>query len=383
MPDGPLAAVSERPLLPAYGAACLDGVVPGLLAPPAARPAWFPEAARRATQAVLVVVDGLGWRQLQPRLSLAPTLAAMDGQAITSVAPTTTAVALSSLTLGCAPAAHGIVGYRLRVETPSGEDVLNVLRWRTSAGDASEFLDPVTFQPRAAFLGCQVPVVSRMEFAGTGFSQAHLRGSEPADWATVSGIAVEVGHQVRRGEPLVYVYYDGLDKVAHLKGFGPFYDAELTAVDRLLADIAAALPAGVALVVTADHGQVDTSNDTVVLDPDLLAEVRLCSGEPRFRWLHAPLRASTASVRDLVEEARRRYGQLAWVREAAEVIDEGWFGGPLRPEVRDRLGDVAIAAAGPAAFLDPSQDGRPLVCRHASLTPDEVEVPLLAWVGEG
>lgn len=375
-----LPAPAGAPALPAYGGPCLDGIVPGLLAVPGARPAWFPEPAQRAAQAVLVLVDGLGWRQLQARLTLSPTLAAMDGQRITSVVPTTTATALTSLAVGCAPAVHGIVGYKVRVETPDGEDVLNVLRWRTASGSAADFLDPAVFQPHPPFGGRPVPVISKTDFAGTGFSLAHLRGSQPADWVTASGIAVEVGRQLRDGAPLVYVYYEGLDKVAHAKGFGPYYDAELAAVDRLVADIAAVLPPGVALVVTADHGQVDTSGGDRPLDADLLSEVRLCSGEPRFRWLHAPKGASAAAVADLAEEARRRYGPLAWIRSASEAIEEGWFGGPLRPEVRDRLGDVALVAAGSTAFLDPDQDGVPLVCRHGSLTADEMEVPLLAWL---
>ncbi len=59
------------------------------------------------------------------------------------------------------------------------------------------------------------------------------------------------------GEPFIYAYYDGIDKVAHEHGLGEHYDAELRAVDRLVGDIAASCPAGAVLVVTADHGQVD------------------------------------------------------------------------------------------------------------------------------
>ena len=59
------------------------------------------------------------------------------------------------------------------------------------------------------------------------------------------------------GEPFVYAYYDGIDKVAHEYGLGEHYDAELAAVDRLVADVLAVLPAGAVLLVTADHGQVD------------------------------------------------------------------------------------------------------------------------------
>jgi predicted AlkP superfamily phosphohydrolase/phosphomutase len=71
---------------------------------------------------VLLALDGLGWDQLEERRHLAPTLAGMAGGAITTVAPSTTATAMSSLTLGCSPGEHGVVGYRINVRG----DVLNV-----------------------------------------------------------------------------------------------------------------------------------------------------------------------------------------------------------------------------------------------------------------
>ena len=74
--------------------------MPALLAAPKERPDWLPAPLRAASQVVLLVVDGLGWLQLQSRARLAPVMAALEGGPITSVAPTTTATALTSLALG-------------------------------------------------------------------------------------------------------------------------------------------------------------------------------------------------------------------------------------------------------------------------------------------
>ena len=89
------------------------------------------------------------------------------------------------------------------------------------------------------------------------------------------------------GEPFVYAYYDGIDKVAHEYGLGEHYDAELAAADRLVADVLAVLPPGAALVVTADHGQVDVPATSSRSAPRSCRCTRLQSGEGRFRWLHA------------------------------------------------------------------------------------------------
>ena len=50
------------------------------------------------------------------------------------------------------------------------------------------------------------------------------------------------------GEPFVYAYYDGLDKVAHEHGLGEHYAEELRIVDRLVGDLIEVLPPGAVLV---------------------------------------------------------------------------------------------------------------------------------------
>ena len=89
-----------------------------------------------------------------------------------------------------------------------------------------------------------------------------------------------------------------------------------------------------------------------------------------------------ASVGQLAATAREVHGGAAWVVTADQMEQEGWFGGSLLPEVRARLGDVALIPFEPIAYLDPADGGdvRP-VCRHGSLTPEEMLVPLVA--GEG
>jgi predicted AlkP superfamily pyrophosphatase or phosphodiesterase len=361
---------SPDPVVPDYGGACIAGIVPALFAP--GRPAqWLPAPVRDANQVVLVVLDGLGWLQLRDRLHLAPALAAMVGGPISSVAPSTTSAALTSITTGVAPGVHGVVGYRVHV---GGGDVLNVLRWQTSGADAIDRVPPGQFQTSDAFGGLAVPVVTKSEFERGGFTRALIGGARFVGYWTPSSIAVETRRLLADGAPLVYAYYDGVDKIAHTRGFGAHYDAELAAADRLIADIADTLPPGAALLVTADHGQVEVGDRLITLDDDVLRHVAFQSGEGRMRWLHA----RDGEV-DLVAKAARRYDdeELAWVRTRDEAIAEGWFG-DVRPDAAARLGDVVLAARAPVSFIDPAEHGHPLICRHGSLTEDEMLVPLLA-----
>jgi Type I phosphodiesterase / nucleotide pyrophosphatase len=371
----------STPVLPDYGGANLTGLVPAFLAAPADRPVWLPEAARRAEQVILLVVDGLGWLQFDERRHLTPRLGGMSGGPITTVVPSTTAAALTSVVVGAPPASHGIVGYRVVVEGPSGPEVMNVLKWRTSSGDARQFADPRTFQVMDPFSNQPVPVVSKADFAGTAFTEAHQRGARQIGWFQASSLAVEVRALVASGERLVYAYYDGVDRIAHIRGFGGHYDAELVALDRIVGDLLDSLVEGVALVVTADHGQVQVGHQAVELAPRLVSEVSMTSGEARFRWLHSRSDGDRSSER-LADLARDLYGHQAWVATIDQVDDEGWLGGPMRPEFRARLGDVALVPFEPIGYLDRADSGDfQLVCRHGSLTEDEMLVPLLAQEG--
>ena len=370
---GQSAAATEDldPLVPDYDGACLSNVVPALLEPGPTPPAWLPAPAVGASQLVLLLVDGLGFLQLGARRHLAPTLAAMEGGAISTVAPSTTATALSSLTLGCPPGEHGVVGYRINV----GGDVLNVLRWQTPAGDARGAIPPDDIQRRPAFCGRRPPVVTRSEFSGTGFTAAHLADIRFRGWRVPSTLVVEVGRLTASGERFVYAYYDGVDKVAHEYGLGEHFDAELVAVDRLVADLLAVLPPGAVLVVTSDHGQVQVGEAVVPIHRAVMPHVELLSGEGRFRWLHA--RAGAGD--DLVDAARAQHSSDAWVRTRQEVVAEEWFGPKVSDAAAARFGDVVLAARRPVAFADPADTGPyRLQSRHGSLTAEEMLVPLLA-----
>ncbi|MDO8363633.1 MAG: alkaline phosphatase family protein [Actinomycetota bacterium] len=367
--------MTPAPTLPSYAGANVRGIVPALLAPRgAALPAWMPAPVHGARQVVLLVVDGLGWEQLQERRTLAPTLAALAGGPITTVAPSTTGTALTSITTGLTPGEHGVVGYRMEM---AGE-VLNVLRWSIGQGDSRRQIEPASTQPFTPFLGERVPVVSKAELEHSAFSEAHLRGGVPASWRAASSLPVLVGDLLRAGERFVYAYYDGIDKIAHERGFGAFYDAELQAVDRLVADVQAQLPPGAALLITADHGQVQVGDRLVTPHADVLRLCRIQSGEGRFRWLHA----RPGATAELLAAAREHHGAQAWVHSRAELIEAGWFGPVVSPPVAARYGDVALAAHAPISFDDPADSGPfPLVCRHGSLTSAEMLVPLLAAAG--
>lgn len=363
--------MGEHPTLPDYGGACVSNIVPVLLEPPDEPPDWLPPAVEGADQVVLLTIDGLGWEQLQERHELAPHLASMTGGPARTVVPSTTATAMTSITTGLTPGEHGVIGYRIH----EADEILNVLRWTTPTGDARRSIPPHQLQPTSAFCGHHPPVVTRAEFATSGFTTAHLNDIRFYPYRMPSTLAVQVVNLLRQGESFVYAYYDGVDKVAHEYGLGEFYDAELASVDRLVGFLLASLPANAVLVVTSDHGQIDVGDNLVTPHADVIAHTELQSGEGRFRWFHAKPGRRAA----LLDAALEHHEGQAWIKTRDETIDEGWWGPTISEAAAARLGDVAVVAQGPIAFVDAADTGPfKLIARHGSLTSAEMVVPLLA-----
>jgi len=253
--------------------------------------------------------------------------------------------------------------------------VLNVLRWEMENGD--EAPSPESIQPHPAFGGRSMPVITKSEFRGGGFTRAHLGRARFDGWAVPSMLVERARRLIQSGEEMVYAYYAGIDLIAHLRGMDDgFFSAELAFVDRLVDDLLDVLPADAALLVTADHGQVPLSRDSWLSLAELNDDVDCYSGDGRLRFAHT--RAPDA----IAAAAEEILGPRAWVFTRERFLDEGWLGPGAKPDVIARVGDVVLAARAPVAFIDPDlpQEVR-LRTGHGSMTADEMLVPLLAARG--
>ena len=379
---------------PAYGVASLAEVMPGLLAvlgvPGAVDTLGLAESLDGVGRVALLLVDGLGHELLPLAAPVAPVLAdALAGRLgrlrpITAAFPSTTPTGLTTLCTGSPPGEHGLVGFTVRV--PGTGRVLTHIDW-----DAEP--DPYRWQPvttqftRAAAAGVAVSVVNRREFAGTGLTVAAYRGGSylPADGP--DALATTMIEAMRRGDPpaLVYGYLRDLDAAGHHHGVdsGP-WRAAATVVDRLVHRLVEALPVDAALVVTADHGQLDVPAShqfDLDADPRLRAGIEAVAGEPRVRYLHT----APGAADDVIAAWRAVLGEAAWVATREQVVADGWFG-PVTTAHRARIGDVVVVCRDRYAVLasdhEPVRVSR-LVAFHGSWTAAEMRIPLLVVRGNG
>ncbi|MEU8261296.1 nucleotide pyrophosphatase/phosphodiesterase family protein [Micromonospora sp. NPDC048999] len=381
---GPLDQVAPR-----YGGGSLADILPSALAalgvPGAVDLLGLGPRLAGVRRIAVLLVDGLGWYQIPTAAPYAPTLAglaATAGTVLTSGFPSTTPTSLVSLGTGTPSGAHGVLGFKVRV--PDTDRVLSHIEW---AGDP----EPLRWQPvptwyeRARAAGVAVTVVSRPEYGGSGLTLAANRGGDYRGAAGVDALAGQMltALAAGAGPTLVSGYHPDLDRHGHLSGVDSVpWRLAAAEVDRLLARLVDGLPPDAALLVTADHGQLNVPDEHRIdldTDPRLRAGVRVVAGEPRVRYLHV----EPGATADVVAAWSAVLDGAARVTTRDEAVATGWFG-PVPEEHLRRIGDVVVVCRGTYAVVATRSETpieSRLVAYHGADTAAEMTIPLLVVRG--
>jgi len=377
------------PVAPRYGQASLAEVMPSVLSVlgmPYERDALGLGPALRGVRRIMVVLlDGLGWHQLGIAAPHAPTLTDIIGgrlgsaRSITSGFPSTTPVSLVTLGTGAPPGAHGIVGIVLN--QPGTDKLVNHLHWDKQP-------DPGTWQPvptaftRAANAGLATTVVSNPAFERTGLSVSAYRGARFGAGIAADAVA-EAMLAALPNSRLVFGYLPDVDRAGHDFGIGTGeWRTAVSQADRLLTRLIDGMDRDCALVVTADHGQLDIPADRRLdLDHDarLRDGVAIVAGEPRVRYLHTIPGAQA----DVMAAWRGVMGDGARVLTREEAVAEGWFG-PIPQQHLARIGDVVVVCRERWVVMASAHEPPRLsqmVAFHGSSTAAEMQIPLLVVRG--
>jgi hypothetical protein len=380
VPADHLPAAALEPVRPAYGSGSLADVLPSVSAvlgvPGATDVLGLRNELDGVDRVAVLLVDGLGARQLPLVAPHAPIIGDLTGRTLTAGFPSTTPVSLVTLGTGVPPGEHGVLGFTVR--RPDGR-VLNHIQWKHDP-------DPAVWQPvptcfeLAAAAGVASSVVSKPEFEGSGLTVAAYRGAGYlGTGGSLDSLAERMLAALAAGPGLVYGYFADLDHYGHGHGVdSPRWQEAARDVGALLDRLVHGLPPRSALLVTADHGQINvppSARFDMADIPALREGIVGVAGEPRVRYLYA----APGALEDVLAAWRGVFGDAAWVLSRDEAIDGGWFGA-VPADHRDRIGDVAVICQGRSIALaggwEPPTVGR-LIAYHASVTAAEMEIPLL------
>ena len=381
--------------------------VPEFGAPPLADEflTTLPAAYRRV---IMLVVDGLGlqqfeqltqppagrgggrfafWQRLMEEALLFP---------ITSIAPSTTASALTSLWTGQAPASHGIMGYEMYLKeygmlanmiTHAPVSFTGDVGGLRRAGFQPEtFLTLPTLGPHLVQNGVKPFALQHASIARSGLSTMLLPQVNVLPFRSPSDLWVTLPNHLlaHAGEKTyTYIYWGELDELSHK--FGPSdrrveleFNLFSYLLDGFINEMRKHGNGDTLFLITADHGHLETPpslSQELRYHPEFMSQLHLNpSGENRLAYLHIkPGREQR--IKDYIEGHWPGRFQLL---PAEAVVQSGLFGkGHPHSRLDERVGDYILFAQDDA-YLWWADKENPLLDRHGGLSRTEMLVPLLA-----
>jgi hypothetical protein len=325
---------------------------------------------------ILFLIDGLGALSLEHYKHAAPNIASMESLGkIASEFPSTTATSLTSIGTGLHPAEHGMLGYTVRIPY-SDNRLLNALKWDSR-------VDPVIWQSRETLFeqGAKVGIhsfnISAERYAGTGFTEAALRGATFLGANTFERMIEQLHYAMKQRPTFIYLYINDVDSAGHQFGVGsPEWLDALTLTDDFVSLVKENLPAGVRFTITSDHGMLN-AGEKIMIDGALARDVVLIGGEPRARHIY-------------VEAGREKYAQSTWLEtlgKRAEVLlkDEAvarnLFGPHPTAHTLERMGDLIVIAHDEVVLIEPARkhlEGA-MIGHHGGATEVERAIPLFSF----
>ena len=337
---------------------------------------------------LMETVPGLVWTELKEKGVYAP---------ITSVCPSTTASALTTLWTGAAPACHGIIGYEMWAKE-FGTIMNNILHCPAMArGDVGglarmgfnphEFLNRPLLGTHLMENGVQTTAFIHYSIAHSGLSVMQMEDVDLKPYVDEADLSISLADFLdgRPGErDYTYVYYSDVDTLMHRFSsgdarvglqFAAFSDLFRKGfLDRLSPEVAEET----VLILAADHGskltEVDPRYD-LANHPELKSYLVMSpTCEHRLTFFY---------TKPGMKDAVRSYIERTWPGEfllldSQTALEAGLFGnGAIKEQAPDRVGDLIAVARGGAYFWWAPTPNH-MLGRHGGLSREEMLVPFLA-----
>ena len=366
-------------------------------------PAILAHFKERYQNVVVLLVDALGYKQLVRLITggRAPLWKqALENHKLiplTSITPSTTASALTTIWTATCPNTHGVIGYDMWYKQ-LGMVINNILHspitYRGDIGSLfkagfvpTEFMNQIPLGQLFGKQGVESHAFLPGSIANSGLSQMHLPGSQLHAFSVESDLLLNIRDLLNsesKRRRFLYAYWSDVDTLMHRYGTyndrttEQFYDFSNAFFRLFVQGLSPSVKKKTLILVTADHGSIETPDHPeydLSHHPGLMNLLQIpptCEG--RFPFLFLKLGKETEV---------RAYFESAWPGKFAiitgqQALDLRLLGiGPDHPDLLNRLGDL-IAIPLEDAYLWWPERPNTMKGRHGGLHVDEMLVPLFA-----
>ncbi|MDB5799830.1 MAG: type phosphodiesterase/nucleotide pyrophosphatase [Rhodocyclales bacterium] len=344
----------------------------------------------RADTLVFFLIDGLGDAFLSRNRDVAPNLWRERVQSLTSVFPSTTATAITTLMTAQPAAVHGLLGWYVRDEATNSIIAPLPMRHRNGSAvdDVALLARLLQAPPMLETARRQSRFVTLPELADGPYSRYHRREVPVRTYETLDDLASSIFQACAdmngsNEQKYVYAYTPLLDATGHDFGMESRQARDVLArIDDAYARMRNLLPRA-QFVVSADHGFIDNppARQINLSDhADLHAMLRgPMTGERRAAYCHVKPECQS----DFGALIAERFGDRLCAIPAAVAFEIGLFGPGQSVQASLRSGDWLLVPRDDWTVLDlPAGDqGHVMLGVHGGLSAGEMNVPLILSPG--
>ncbi len=313
------------------------------------------------------LLDGMGSRIMEKNLEETGFFRSHMKCSYSSVFPPTTVAATTSIRSGLKPCEHGWLGWDCYYpQIDQNVTVFTNMKTGTSIPAAD-------YNVAEKYCGYET-VVERINRRG-GEAYEVMPFAEPFP-KTMEEICGQVEMLCRKpGKKYIYAYWNEPDSTMHETGC---YSSQTKQIMRKLEQQVQALSDKLEktlLIVTADHGLVDTQNVSITDYPDIMeCLVRMPSIEPRALNLFVK-----KEKKEQFEKAfRKAFDGSFLLLTKEQVIEKRLFGVEAEhPDFREMLGDYLAVGTGDLTIFSSREESEFFVGVHAGLREEEMMIPLI------
>lgn len=316
---------------------------------------------------ILILFDGMGSKILKRTLNESDFFIKNMCKEITSVFPTTTTAATTSVLTGLDPVEHGYLGWNMYVK-PIDKTITLFLNTEKGKDEICEEFIQVKSKLQTK------DIIDEIN-DNKGMSALKLMPFGTNKYRNLDEMVELIEKETNKeGKKFIYAYDDEPDSSMH--DFGADSEKVKNLIierNNKIENLCKKLKNSLVIVV-ADHGQIEVDNIFLEDYPKIYKTLeRTTSIENRA----VSFKIKNGSKKQFVEQFNKEFGKYFKLFTKKEVIDKNFFGNGIPNELFDEaLGDyIAIASSSNKALL--TKDSSPLFSMHGGNNDDEVFIPLI------
>lgn len=334
---------------------------------------------------LLIVIDGLGYKFLNRHGKESFLYKHLQGK-ITSVFPATTACAMTAFSTGVPAQQHGLTGWFVYLkELGTVSAILPFSSRACSLPLSSETaLYKEIFNQKSFFedLNAKSFFILNKDFANSPYSKLANKGAERLPFKNIDDFFKQTKKAVSQsGRTFTVAYWDKFDATSHTDGanssktINHFHE-----LDKKIQSLSDSIKNEVTIIVTADHGLIDTKKEDTINVKDHLkfAETLVLPLSGDSRTVYCYVRPDKIKqFEDYVKTTFKKYCEL---HKSANLIKEGYFGlFEPNPELVNRIGDYTLIMKENYLMKDLvlGEKRSTFIGHHSGLSKEEMLVPLV------